>query len=417
VIDAARERLTLDRGRPAQARALGALGVALGVLALWLTLPPWTVRTAAAPITAGLVAVAAGAAAWALGDRKAGAWALAAGVLGGGAGLWTQGVEQETLESIFTAGLVASTLRFATPLAFAACGGIFSERSGVVNIGLEGMMLMGAFFAVWGSIWSGTWIMGLLTAMLFGGLLALVHAFFSIHLQADQIVSGFAVNLLALGLTGYLFSSIYPDGIPRDDVSRVPELNLSFLDGVPGHLGNFDLGDSLAGVFGDLSLLVWLMFAVVILSYVVLFKTPIGLRIRSVGEHPRAADTVGISVYGVRYLAVATSGILAALGGAFLSIGFTGTFSENMTSGRGFIALAAVIFGKWRPGWAFVATLLFGFGFALSIPLQRAATLFGEPVSANLLSTLPYILTLIAVAGLIGRSIPPAAIGRPYVKQ
>jgi simple sugar transport system permease protein len=406
VIDAARERLFTGAGRLADARALGTLGVLLGLLTLWLTLPPWTVRDLAVPIAVGLLAAVLAVAALARGERSAGAWALVAAVLGTGAALWAQGVERDTLEGIFTAGLLASTLRFATPLAFAACGGIFSERSGVVNIGLEGMMLMGAFFAVWGSIWSGSWFVGLLMAMLFGGLLALVHAFFSIQLRADQIVSGFAVNFLALGLTGYLFSSVYPDGIPSDQVSRVPTVDLGFLDSVPV------VGGFLSGVFGELNLLVWLMFVVVILSYVILFKTSIGLRIRSVGEHPRAADTVGIAVYRVRYLAVVTSGVLAALGGAFLSIGFTGTFSENMTSGRGFIALAAVIFGKWRPGWAFVATLLFGFGFAISIPLQREAD-----ISANIISTLPYVLTLIAVAGLIGRSIPPAAVGRPYTKQ
>ena len=406
MIDAARERLFTGAGRLADARALGTLGVLLGLLALWVTLPPWTVRDLAVPIAVGLLAAVCAVAALARGERSAGAWALVAAVLGTGAALWAQGVERDTLEGIFTAGLLASTLRFATPLAFAACGGIFSERSGVVNIGLEGMMLMGAFFAVWGSIWSGSWFVGLLMAMLFGGLLALVHAFFSIQLRADQIVSGFAVNFLALGLTGYLFSSVYPDGIPSDQVSRVPTVDLGFLDSVPV------VGGFLSGVFGELNLLVWLMFVVVILSYVILFKTSIGLRIRSVGEHPRAADTVGIAVYRVRYLAVVTSGVLAALGGAFLSIGFTGTFSENMTSGRGFIALAAVIFGKWRPGWAFVATLLFGFGFAISIPLQREAD-----ISANIISTLPYVLTLIAVAGLIGRSIPPAAVGRPYTKQ
>jgi general nucleoside transport system permease protein len=242
--------------------------------------------------------------------------------------------------------------------------------------------------------------------MIFGALLALIHAFFSIHLRADQIVSGFAVNFLALGVTGYLFSDLYPGGIQTKDVSRVPTLGLNFLEHIP-RIGNF-----LHDVFGGLSLLVWIMLVVVALTYVILFQTPIGLRIRSVGEHPRAADTVGISVYAMRYLAVTTSGVLAALGGAFLSIGFVGTFSENMTSGRGFIALAAVIFGKWRPGLAFLATLLFGFGFALAIPLQREAG-----ISANLVSTFPYILTLVAVAGLIGRSIPPAADGRPYVKQ
>jgi ABC-type uncharacterized transport system permease subunit len=268
------------------------------------------------------------------------------------------------------------------------------------------MMLMGAFFGVWGSIWSGSWVVGILMAMLFGGLLAFVHAIFSIHLLADQIVSGFAVNLLALGVTGFLYSSLYPNGVTSSQVDRVPILDLGFLDSIPW-IGNF-----LDTVFGSLSLLVWIMFAVVVLASIVLFKTTIGLRLRSVGEHPRAADAVGISVYRIRYVAVVVSGMLAALGGAFLSIGFVGTFAENMTSGRGFIALAAVIFGKWRPGWAFAATLLFGFGFALAIPLQREAD-----VSSSLLATLPYVLTLVAVAGLIGRSIPPAAVGRPYRKQ
>jgi general nucleoside transport system permease protein len=387
-------------------RTVATVGIVLGVAAFLLTLPPFTIRTTLVPIIFGLAGLALGLAAVSQGERRLGGFAAAIGFLGTLGGLWAQGVDQTTLEAVLTGGLVASTLRFATPLAFAAMGGIFSERSGVVNIGLEGMMLIGAFFAVWGSIWSGSWLVGILMAMISGGLLALIHGVFSIHLRADQIVSGFAVNLLALGLTGYLYSSIYPDGTPTERVDRVPEIALDFLGSVPW------MGDFLERAFGDLSLLVWMMLVVVVLSYVVLFKTPIGLRIRSVGEHPRAADTVGISVYGVRYAAVVTSGVLAALGGAFLSIGFTGRFAENMTSGRGFIALAAVIFGKWRPGWAFVATLLFGFGFALAIPLQREAD-----ISSNLISTLPYLLTLVAVAGIIGRSIPPAAVGRPYVKQ
>jgi ABC-type uncharacterized transport system permease subunit len=385
-------------------RSVAIFGIACGVFAFWLALPPWTTRSVAYPVAAGLVALACGIAAVPRGERKLGYYAIGLGLFGTIGAIWLQSKEQETLDSILTAGLLASTLRFATPLAFAAIGGIFSERSGVVNIGLEGMMLTGAFFGIWGSVWSGSWVVGLFMAMLFGGLLALIHAVFSIHLRADQIVSGFAVNFLALGLTGYLFSSIYPGGI-HENVSRVPNVNLDFLGSIPL------VGDFLEGVFGHLNLLVWLMFAIVILSYIVLFKTPIGLRIRSVGEHPKAADTVGISVYGVRYAAVITSGVLAALGGAFLSIGFVGSFAENMTSGRGFIALAAVIFGKWRPGWAFAACLLFGFGFALAIPLQREAG-----ISENLISTLPYVLTLVALVGLIGRSIPPAAVGRPYVK-
>jgi ABC-type uncharacterized transport system permease subunit len=392
-------------GRLTDPRTLGSAGIALGGLAFWLALPPWTLRSVGPSIALGIVAIACGIAAAPRGERRLGWGAIVVGIVGIVGAIWLQGVQESTLENILTAGLLASTLRFATPLAFAAMGGIFSERSGVVNIGLEGMMLMGAFFGIWGSIWSGTWIVGILMAMLFGGLLALVHAFFSIHLRADQIVSGFAVNLMALGLTGYLFSSIYASGIPSG-VSRVPNVTLGWLDKIPV------VGDFLLGVFGELNLLVWIMLGVVIAAYVVLFKTPIGLRIRSVGEHPRAADTVGISVYGVRYMAVTLSGMLAALGGAFLSIGFTGTFAENMTSGRGFIALAAVILGKWRPGWAFAATLLFGFGFALSIPLQREAD-----ISASVISTLPYVLTLIALVGIIGRSIPPAAVGRPYVKQ
>jgi general nucleoside transport system permease protein len=391
--------------RLAEPRTIAILGIASGVLAFWLALPPWTTRAIGWPLAAGIVAVACGIAAVPRGERKLGYYAIGLGILGTIGAVWLQGKDSATLDSILTAGVLASTLRFATPLAFAAIGGIFSERSGVVNIGLEGMMLTGAFFGIWGSVWSGSWVVGLLMAMLFGGLLALIHAFFSIHLQADQIVSGFAVNFLALGLTGYLFSSIYPGGI-HENVSRVPNIDLNFLSSIPV------IGDFLEGVFGHLNLLVWLMFLVVILAYVVLFKTPIGLRIRSVGEHPKAADTVGISVYGVRYAAVVTSGVLAALGGAFLSIGFVGSFAENMTSGRGFIALAAVIFGKWRPGWAFAACLLFGFGFAVAIPLQREAG-----ISENLISTLPYVLTLVALVGLIGRSIPPAAVGRPYIKQ
>ncbi len=391
--------------RLTEPHSVGILGIALGLLAFWLALPPWTVRWEGAPMAIGIAGAAAGL--WALtrGERKLGIWALVAAALGTAAGIFAQTRDEESLKAVVSVGLVAATLRFATPLAFAAIGGIFSERSGVVNIGLEGMMLTGAFFGIWGSVWSGSWVVGVAMAMLFGGLLALIHAFFSIHLRADQIVSGFAVNFLALGLTGYLFSSIYPGGI-HEGVSRVPNIDLNFLSSIPL------VGDFLEGVFGHLNLLVWLMFATVVLAYVVLFKTPIGLRIRSVGEHPKAADTVGLSVYGIRYAAVVTSGVLAALGGAFLSIGFVGSFAENMTSGRGFIALAAVIFGKWRPGWAFAATLLFGFGFALAIPLQREAD-----ISENLISTFPYVLTLVALVGVIGRSVPPAAVGRPYVKQ
>ena len=388
--------------RYATPRSVATAGIALALLGLWLALPPWLVTWQGAPIALGLAAAAAGIYAITRGERRLGWWAVAAAVLATAFALWAQTRSSESLEAVVSAGLVAATLRFATPLAFAALGGIFSERAGVVNIGLEGMMLTGAFFGIWASVWSGSWVVGLLFAMLFGGLLALVHAFFSIHLRADQIVSGTAVNFLALGLTGYLFIYVYGSNGTPAELSRVPDVKIPALRDIPF------VGD----VFGQLNLMIWLVFALLVVSWVFLFKTPLGLRLRAVGEHPRAADTVGISVYGVRYAAVVVSGMLAALGGSYLSIGFVGSFSENMTAGRGFIALAAVIFGKWRPFGAFGACLLFGFASALRDRLQAEAD-----VSANLLSTLPYLLTLVALVGVIGRSRPPAAVGRPYVKQ
>jgi simple sugar transport system permease protein len=320
------------------------------------------------------------------------------------------------LEQVFTwSTLIASMLVFATPLTYAAIGGMVSESSGVVNIGLEGMMLMGAFWGIYGADKTDSWVMGVLIGMLSGGLLALIHAVLSIHLRADQIVSGTAVNFLALGITGYFFVQLYTgENIPAG-VPRIPDVKLPFLEHVPPHTDRLDLGSFLYKAFGTLNLLIWVGFLVVVLSYFVIFRTPIGLRIRSVGEHPRAADTVGISVYGVRYACVITSGLLAAAGGAFLSVGFVGTFNENMTAGRGFIALAAMIFGNWRPFGAFGAALLFGFSTAVAFRMQ----VYNDslPGIDILIQTLPYILTLIAVAGVIGRSRPPAADGKPYVKQ
>jgi general nucleoside transport system permease protein len=275
------------------------------------------------------------------------------------------------------------------------------------------MMLMGAFFAVFGADKTGSWQLGLLIAMASGVVLAFVHAVFAIHLRADQIVVGTGINFLALGATGYLFVDIYgAEGTPTD----IPEIwtpHLGFLGSIPDlQIGSVEFGGTfLEQIFGDLDLMIWLSFALLILSYVVMFKTPFGLRIRSVGEHPRAADTVGISVYGVRYVAVLISGALAALGGAYLSLSL-GLFDQNMTGGRGFIAIAALIFGNWRPFGAFAAALLFGASTALSF---RLAQPWGS--ASVLFQALPYVLTLIAVAGVIGRSSPPAAAGRPYVKQ
>jgi ABC-type uncharacterized transport system permease subunit len=402
--------------RIGSAKAVGILGIVLGALAFWLALPPLATRTAFAPLAVGIFAIAAGIWAAARNERRTGWGAITIGALGLAGGLLATRSSVDNLEIAVTwSSLVTATLVFATPLTFAAVGGMFSERSGVVNIGLEGMMLMGAFFAAWGADRTGSWAGGVMIGMAAGGALALVHALFSIHLRADQIVSGTAVNFLALGITGYLYIAVYSgaegglEGGTPEDLARIPRLELTWLGKIPpGGLGDF-LHDSI----GDLNWMIWLSFLLLIVSYIVMFKTSIGLRIRAVGEHPKAADTVGISVYGLRYAAVFVSGILAAAGGAYLSIGDAGSFTENMTAGRGFIALAALIFGGWRPFPAFGAVLLFGFSHAIS---RRLPSAYGES-AGTLFEALPYLLTLIAVAGVIGRSIPPAAIGRPYVKQ
>jgi len=406
-VDDTRET-TADRlRRLGEPRSLAIAGICLGVLAFWLSLPPFTLRNIVVPATLAVLGAALGL--WALtrGERKLGWWAVLVSIVAVFGALWFQNEESAELESVFSVGLLAATLRFATPLAFAAMGGIFSERSGVVNIGLEGMMLAGAFFGVVVAAETGQWELGLLGAMAAGGTLALIHAFFCIHLRADQIISGFAINFLALGLTGYLFRSIYGTRGTPELPEEIPDVNLGFIKDIPF------FGD----IFGQLNLMIWLMFLTVFLSWVVLFKTPLGLRIRSVGEHPRAADTVGISVFKIRYAAVILSGVLAGLGGAYLSFGFGNAFNENMTAGRGYIALAAVIFGNWRPFGAFGACLLFGFSSALALRLQGSPLLPSDLASGNLLQTLPYVLTLIALVGVIGRSRGPAAAGRPYVKQ
>jgi simple sugar transport system permease protein len=405
---ATRERF--EWGRLLEPKAIGAYGIFLGALAFWLTLPPLKTATVVWPILVGILAVACGIWAVARDERRVGWGAIVAGVLGIVLGLLATRSSRGNLDNaVVWSALIASMLVYATPLTYAAIGGLFSERSGVVNIGLEGMMLTGAFFGIWGSDKTGNWILGLLIAMLAGGVLALIYAYFAIHLRADQIVGGTAINFLALGITGYLFIDIYgSNGTP--DLSdghwihgqSIPDVRLS-------SSSNF-----FAQAFGDLNLMIWLAFLLLIVTYLVVFRTPLGLRLRSVGEHPRAADTVGISVFKTRYSAVVLSGMLSAMGGAYLSIGFVHSFNQNMTEGRGFIALAALIFGKWRPAGAFGAALLFGFSSALA---QRLGTIPSWSSYAVLFQTLPYVLTLIAVAGLIGRSIPPAAVGRPYTKQ
>jgi simple sugar transport system permease protein len=399
------EREGVDRA--AIGRWFAYAGVALGVAAFWVALPPVTTRSLFLPLLIGLAGVVSGVVAIGQGaGRRLGGIAIAVAVLGMLLGWLATRSGVEALDSVFVwSALLAATLRAATPLTFAALGGILSERSGVVNIGLEGMLLMGAFFGFLGADKLGSWWMGVACGILAGASLALVHAFVSIHLRADQIVSGTAVNFLALGITGYFFIEVYTDQGTPGDVDYTPEVT------IPGLSSIGFVGDAI----GKMNVLIWVALVFVVLAHLLLFRTSVGLRLRSVGEHPKAADTVGISVYGVRYAAVIVSGALAGLGGAYLSNGITHSFNENLSAGRGFIALAAVIIGKWRPYYAFLACLLFGFTEALALRLPGA---YGEDQAwTTLFRALPYVVTLIVVAGVVGRSIPPAAVGRPYTKQ
>jgi general nucleoside transport system permease protein len=394
--------LAIAPPRAVSAKQLGIAGVVLGALAWVITIPPIEVRGVVPSIVLAVFGVLAGAWAVAGGERKLGIEAIIVAVVAVGGAVASAKSSTSTLESVFTwSALVAATLRYATPLIFAGLGGVISESSGVINIGLEGMMLMGCFWGIYGADLLGSWIWGVLVAMVAGGLLALLHAFFSIHLRANQIVSGTGINFLALGITGYFLEYHYgPNGTPLS-ISQVPNVHLPIQ-----HVGFF------GAAFGSANLMTWIGLALVPALTFFLFRTRGGLRLRSVGEKPRAADTVGLSVLRIRYAAVVVSGMFAALGGAYLSVGFVGSFSNNMTNGRGFIALAAMIFGKWRPWGTLWACLLFGLGNALSDRISGVNQTLG-----TLFEALPYVLTLVAVAGLVGRSRAPAADGIPYVRE
>ncbi len=395
-----------------QPKTVGVVGILLGALGFWLALPPLTARTQALPIAFGILAVAAGIWSFSRGERRVGGGAIAAGILGIVFGvLATQSSSTHLNQVVVWSALGAATLRYATPLTYAAIGGLYCERSGVINVALEGMLLTGAFFGLLGvdlsHKWAGSaaWLIGLGVAALAGMALATIHAIWAIHLKVDQIISGVALNFLALGITGYLFIDRYGDSGTPGNISNysIPDVHIAFLQ----HW--YFIGP----IIGQMNLMIWLSFVLLIATWVIVFRTPFGLRLRAVGEHPRAADTVGISVYKTRYIAVIASGAIAAMGGAYLSIGFVHSFNEGMTNGTGFIGLAALVFGKWKPFNAWGAALLFGFSSALA---DRLPTAYGNQWG-TLFQALPYLLTLIAVAGVIGRSIGPAAAGRPYVKQ
>ena len=309
------------------------------------------------------------------------------------------------ITDIINLSLLASMVRLSTPLILAALGGMYSERGGVINIALEGIMLAGAFTAAAVTERTGNPWIGLVAAAGAGLLVALIHAVASIEFKADQVVVGTAINILFLGVPALVSGAIYAStgstpSLPRDQT--LPDWNIPLIEKIP----------VINVIVSGHKPLVYLAFALVPVSYYVLFRTRFGLRLRAVGENPEAADTAGVSVARMRYAGVLLSGLLAALGGAYLSIGQNSLFTRNMTAGRGFIALAALILGKWHPVGAFLACLLFGIAEAISIRMQGVVD-----IPVQWIQIIPYVLTLVVLAGFIGRATPPRAIGTPYVKE
>jgi simple sugar transport system permease protein len=296
--------------------------------------------------------------------------------------------------------LLAATLRISPPIVLASIGGAYSERSGIINIGLEGMILTGAFTGVATTYFVGNPWIGVFAAIIAGGGLGLLHAVLCIRFKANQVVSGVGVNILALGLTTLLLQVIWGNRGASDPVQGLKPLHLPVIKDIPV------VGD----IIGKQNPLVYVMLVIVVVAWLIMFRTPLGLRIRAVGEHPEAADTVGINVHRIQYMCVAVSGMLSGLGGAYLSLGWLNLFSQNMSAGRGFIALAANIFGKWNPAGAFGAGLMFSFTDALQIKLQ------GVGIPIQFIQMIPYILTILILASAVKRAVPPAAIGKHYEK-
>ena len=299
-------------------------------------------------------------------------------------------------------GLITQSIRLATPIAFGALAGVLCERCGVINIAIEGMMLSAACLGFTVALYAQNAWIGVLAAMFAGAAMAACHAVLSIHWRVDQIISGAVINMLAIGLTGFIRRTVLLHN-PRQAPAVLPRWPIPGLSETPvvGRLLFFHQP------------LVYAMFALVLLVHIALFYTRWGLRARVVGEHPRAADSVGVNVRAVRYGGVIAAGVIAGLGGAWFSLETVGSFEDLMTNGKGFIALAAMIFGKWTPVGALSGALLFGFADALQIKLQIA----GVKAPYQLLSMIPYVVTMVVLAGVIGRAKPPAALGTPYDKE
>jgi simple sugar transport system permease protein len=306
----------------------------------------------------------------------------------------------DILSVIFSVNTFVAAIRISTPIALAAMGGAFSERAGIINIGLEGMILFGAFAGVLGSFFSGSPWLGVLSSILFGGLLGYLFALFTIKFRADHVVTGVALNIFSLGATTWLMQVFWGSRGCSPNVNGLSVISIPFIEGIP----------LLGKLLGTHSPLVYLMFILVFAGWILLFKTPLGLRIRIIGEHPEAADTLGIRIKRIQYFCVILSGILAGLGGAYLSLGHLNSFSMNMSAGRGYMALAANIFGKWNPFGGFLASYLFAYTDAAQMRLQG----LNIGIANELIRMFPYILTILVLAGAVIRSRPPASLGKHY---
>ena len=300
-------------------------------------------------------------------------------------------------------GLLLGALALSTPLIFGALGGVISERVGVVNVAIEGQLLAGAFVSALVASATGSAYVGLVGAMIAGVLVSMVLAVFSIRYIVDQVIVGVVLNVLVTGLTSFLYSQVLARSESLSRGVRFPQLDIPVLSQIP----------IVGPVFFRQTIIVYLMYIAIALVFYGLFRTRWGLRLRSVGEHPQAADTVGIKVNATRFWNVSLAGAIAGLGGAYFTLGSLGNFQKEMTAGAGFIALAAVIFGRWDPIRATLAALLFGF----ASNLQNVLGAIGSPVPSEFMLMLPYIVTIFAVAGLVGQSRGPAASGKPYIKS
>jgi len=313
--------------------------------------------------------------------------------------------------SLNLTGLLSSTLLRAVPIALAALSGVWCERCAVINVGIEGMMLGGAFFScLMGSLAANVWgwpswaslPFGLLSAMIAGALLGLLLAFMAVHFKVDQVIAGTAINILATGITSFLSARILAEFTELNNSGIFPRTPVPLLSRIP----------ILGPIFFEQNVLVYILFILVVLLHVVLFYTRWGLRTRAVGEHPRAADTLGVNVFKNRYINVTIGGMIGGLAGAFLILGSVGRFDELMSAGKGFIGLAAMVFGKWMPFGAFGAALIFGFADSL----QTKLAILEVPIPSQFLLMAPYLVTMVVLAGVVGEAIPPAADGEPYEK-